>query len=251
MSSRSGALRRRRKPSLATRLRIAWVFIAVIIGVAAYAGYVIVTLPQLRVHEIDVQIDGIDVAERDVLAVAKVDRSANMWLLDTAKIARRIETIPYVDTADVRRALPADMTIVVTEREPVACVRAATRVVTIDRRRRLLQDGCARPSAVEIDLHGGTLGPAGSTATAPALAELMADSRELGDARVGIRSIHTDAYGGLVAVDSHGIDLLLGSDADLARKAKLVGPVFAAIAPGRTIRAIDLRAPATPTVEYH
>jgi cell division protein FtsQ len=250
VSSRSGALRRRRKPSLATRLRIAWVFIVVIVGVAAYAGYVLVTLPQLRVQAIDVQIDGIDVAERDVLDAAKIDRAANMWLLDTATIARRIESIPYVDLADVRRALPADMTIIVTEREPVACVRAATRVVTIDRSRRLLQNGCARPSAVAIDLHDATLGPLGSTATAPALATLMADSRALEEARVGIRSIHTDADGGLVAVDRHGIDLLLGSDDDLARKAQLVGPVLAAIAPGRSIKAIDLRAPATPTVEY-
>ena len=106
MTAGSGALRRRRRPSLTTRLRIAWVFLVLIFASLAYGGYVLVTLPALRVHAIRVRIDGLKVNENQVLAAADIDRSGNLWLLNTAQIARRIEAIPYVDRATVRRIPP-------------------------------------------------------------------------------------------------------------------------------------------------
>jgi len=226
------------------------VFIALIVGGLAYAGDVLVTLPQLRVHAIAVQSDGFAVRERDVLAAAKIDRRANVWLLNTAQIARRIEAIPYVDRAVVRRTPPADLSISVTEREPSACVRSGTHTVTIDAEARILQDACARPGAIHIVLNAGELGAPGEYAQAPQLRTLLADGRALGAARVAVRLLRQDAFGQLVAIDPRGIRLLFGSDGDLAEKARLIGPVLAATQAGRAIRAIDLRAPATPTVEF-
>lgn len=250
MSVRTGALRRRRKPSLATRLRIAWVFIVATVAAIAYAGYVLVTLPQLRVHSIDVRIAGLSVRESDVRVAANIDRRSNVWLLDTTQIARRVEAIPYVDRAEIERTPPAGLAIVVTEREPVACVRSGARLVTIDRTQRILQTGCARESALHIVLRNGSLGAPGSYAAPPALAGLLADGRTFDDAHLGVRSIAEDAFGQVVAVNARGIMLLFGSDSDLAEEAKLVAPVLAAVQPGHVIRSLDLRAPATPTVEY-
>jgi hypothetical protein len=250
VTARSGALRRRRKPSIATRLRVFWVFIVVIGGLTAYAGYVLVTRPALRVHGIDVEIDGLAVNERQVLQAADIDRGANVWLLDTGRMAAHIEALPYVDTATVQRVPPAALAIHVTEREPAACVQDGTRLVTIDSRRRLLQNGCARASAIRIVLRAGHLGVPGSVADSPALATLLADGRQLAAANVPVRSLREDAYGQLVAEGARGIEFLLGDDADLAQKAKLIAPVVAAAPAGRAIRAIDLRAPATPTVEF-
>lgn len=250
MSARSGALRRRRKRSLATRLRVFWVFIVVFIGLAVYGGYLLVTLPALRVRSVEVTVAGLAVSEHDVLRAAAIDRGANLWLLDTAGMAKRIEAIPYVDRATVRRTLPAQLTIAVTEREPAACVRSGARVVTIDGERRVLQAGCARASALQIALGEASLGAPGTTATPPALAALLADGRALRDANIAVRSIGLDRFGGLVATDAHGVALLFGSDADVAQKAKLVAPILAAARPQRPIRAVDLRAPATPIIEF-
>ncbi len=250
MTAGSGALRRRRRPSLTTRLRILWVFLVLIFAAVAYGGYVLVTLPALRVHEIRVRIDGLEVNESQVLAAADVDRTGNLWLLNTAHIAQRIEAIPYVDRATVRRIPPSTLTIAVSEREPAACVRSGTREVTIDDSRRILQDGCGRESAVRINLPDFAMSRPGTQAGAPALPALLTDSRALRAANLDIRALEQDRFGQLVAVDRAGIRLLFGADADIVDKARLVGPVLAAAGPGRSVQAVDLRAPATPTLEF-
>jgi hypothetical protein len=250
VTARPGTRRRSRRRSFVTRLRIFWVFIVAIVGAVAYGSYLLITLPALRVQSVDVQIDGLAVKKSEVLQAANIDRTRNTWLLDTTHMTRRIEAIPYVDTANVRRILPAQIAIAVTEREPAACVRSGARAVTIDRDRRILQDGCVRASVLQIVLRDATLGAPGSFANPPALPALLADGRVLRDAGIDARSIGQDSYGQLVAVDTRGIQLLFGSDADVAEKARLVAPVLGAAGPGRTIRAIDLRAPATPTVQF-
>ena len=250
MTARADSLRRRRKRTFVTQLRILWVFIVAIVGATAYGAYTVITLPALRVQSVDVQIDGLAVNKSAVLQAAKIDRTRNTWLLDTKAMKRRIEAIPYVDAANVRRIPPARLAITVTEREPAACVRSGSRLVTIDREQRVLQDGCAGASALQIVLRDAALGAPGSVANPPALAQLLADGRVLRDAGVDTRSIGQDSYGQLVAIDTRGIQLLLGSDADIAVKAKLVAPVLSAAGRTRSIRAVDLRAPATPTVQF-
>ena len=250
MRPRSNALRRRRKPSFATRLKIAWVFILTIVAAAGYAGYLLVTLPQLRVAAVDISIDGLAVTRAQVVRAAAINHNANIWLLDTAQIARRIEAIPYVAHADVMRMPPAQLALHVTEREPAACVHSGARVVTVDRALRILQNGCARTSAVAIELHTGMLGAPGSFENSPSVATLLNDSRTLAEARVSVRAIHEDHFGGIVAVAPDGITFLFGSDTNLDEKAKLVAPVLAAAARAHAIRTIDLRAPATPTVQF-
>ncbi len=250
MTARSGALRRRRKPSILTRLRIRWVFIAVVLGALAYAGYACVTLPAFRTKTVDVRIDGPNVSQAQVLAAAHFDRDANIWLLDTASMVRRIEAIPYVETAGVRRVPPAHLAIVVTEREAVACLQSAGQVVTLDRTRRVLQAGCARPQGVPVLSADASLGPPGTTVGAPLVAQLLGDVEALQAAKLTIRSVRQDRFGELVAVDGGGIELKLGADSDLAEKARLVAPIVAATSRKRPIRAIDLRAPSTPTVVF-
>jgi cell division protein FtsQ len=227
------------------------VFVVIIASAIAYGAYTLITLPALRVQSVDIAIDGLAVKQSEVLKAADIDRTRNAWLLDTNAIRRRIEAIPYVDTADIRRIPPARIAIAVTEREPAACVRSGSRLVTIDRERRILQDGCARASALQIVLHdAAALAAPGNTASPPALAQLLADGQVLREAGVDTRSIAQDPFGQLVAVDMQGIQLLFGSDADVAEKAKLVGPVLGAAGQSRSIRVIDLRAPATPTVQF-
>jgi len=249
VSSRSGALRRRRKPSLVTRLRIFWVFIVLIGAGLAYLVYLFVTLPAFRARSVDVRIAGSAVSEREVLAVAGVDRDANIWLIDTASIVRRIEALPYVDRAGVQRIPPSRIAITVTQREPAACVRSGGRVITIDRTLRVLQNGCAAPALLEIDPAPIPLDAPGRVASGPQIATLLAAGRTLADADLHVRSVREDRFGDLIAVNDAGVRLLFGAPGDLAAQAKLVAPVLAA-AHGRPVRTVDLRAAGTPIVEF-
>lgn len=246
----AGAIRRS-KPSLALRLRAFWLLIAVAVAAAGYGIVTLVRLPALRVHAVHAHVvDGIAVTPAAVVAAARIDRNANAWLIDIRGATKRIEAIPYVATARITHRPPADLDITVTERVPLACVRAGGRSVTIDEGRRILQDGCARASLPRIDLGPVRVGAPGTMAGEPSLAVLLGDAKTLAGAHVGVRALAHDRFGGLVAVDVQGVELRFGSEADLAQKATLVEPVRAATRRGRAIRAIDLRSPATPTVEF-
>ncbi len=80
---------------------------------------------------------------------------------------------------------------------------------------------------------------------------LRDDFEALAQAHVTIASLRYDKFGDLVAVMRGGAQLLLGDDANLSRKAALVGPILSQVATnGRAIAAVDLRAPDTPVVRY-
>ncbi|GAC1414108.1 MAG: hypothetical protein NVSMB5_01640 [Candidatus Velthaea sp.] len=249
MSAGTKTLRRRKKKTLAARLRVFWLLIVVVLAVAAYGGYVLVNLPQLRVHDITVNIAGHVVRQRDVIAAARIDPSANAWLLNTHAIAGRIEAIPYVADVRISRTPPANVDISVTERVPANCVRTRAGVVTLDEGPRVLQAGCAGARLPLLDLPATKLGPPGSSPADPALSTLLADGKTLAAAGIRVQRLARDRFGDLVATDVLGVELLLGADRDLGRKAALIEPVRAA-AKGRRIHAIDLRAPGTPTVEF-
>jgi hypothetical protein len=250
MSTRVRQLRGRKKPTFASRLRMFWIFIVVALALVGYGLYALATLPQLRVHDVTVHGAGDVVSESEVLSAAHIDRSANAWLLNGGAIEKRIEAIPYVNAAHISRIPPADVTIEITLRAPVACLSSRTRIVTIDDAPRVLQDGCVAASLGRIDLPDIALGPPGTQATDPSLAGLLADSRVLAQAHVDVQSVSRDQFGGLVARDRTGVELLFGADTDLAQKAALVAPVRASIAKERPVRAIDLRAPGTPVVDF-
>ncbi len=119
MTARTSALRRRRKPSLARRIRTFWVFIVlgfIAAGALVYAASVVLALPLFHAHPVDVTIDGTAVTKDEVLAAAAVDPNANVWFLSTRRIAARIEALPYVDAARIERSAPARLAIAVTER---------------------------------------------------------------------------------------------------------------------------------------
>jgi hypothetical protein len=208
-----------------------------------------VQLPALRIQRVDVHDAGTRVDEHTIRAAARIDRSANAWLIDGNAIVRRIEAIPYVAQAHIDHTGPGGLAIVVTERTPAACLRAGDQDVTIDATRRIVQAGCAGPALPHVDLGAAHIGAPGTVVADPDAATLLADEQTLAEADVAVVSIGRDRFGGLVARDPAGVVLRFGSDRDLGPKAALIGPVRAATR-GRKLRAIDLRAPGTPIVEY-
>ena len=113
-----------------------------------------------------------------------------------------------------------------------------------------MQAGCAAPELARFDAGAARVPAPGGTVADAEIVRLLADAKTLGDASVAVRSLGRDRFGGLEAVDVTGVTLRFGEDDDLAKKAALVGPVRAGIGTKRPLRAIDLRAPGTPTVEF-
>jgi hypothetical protein len=244
---------RRRRPSLAARVRPFWFFAVILLGLAVWGGVWLAQAPWFRVTRIVVDVPLASPVSRDeVRRAAAIAPGANVWLLDPHAIARRIEAIPYADGASVHRGqFPKPFVeLTVTVRRPTACLRAGEDEVTIDAAHRVLQTGCATPAAARIDTGAARFPAPGATVADPGVGRLLADAKTLADANLAVRSLGRDRWGGLEAVDVTGVTLRFGDDADLAKKAALVQPVRAGIGTRRVVRAIDLRAPATPIVEY-
>jgi cell division septal protein FtsQ len=253
MASTTRAFPRRRKPSLLARMRPFWI-LGMIVGVfAVWAGYTLARAPWFRIAHLGIDVPaGSVVSAAQVRAAAAIPPRANVWLLDPGAIARRIEAIPYVERARMHRGqFPHPFVeIGVTLRRPSACVRGGEGVVTIDATSRVLQNGCAVASVAQIDAGAAALAAPGATLDDRDVARLLADEKVLTGANLSVRKLGRDRWGGLVAVDAGGVTLLFGDDADLAAKAALVGPVRAGLGTRRALRAIDLRAPRTPTAEF-
>lgn len=251
--ARSGSVPRRRKPSLIARIRPFWIFVLLLLGLAGWGGAWLAQSPSFRIARVGVDVPlASPVSRDDVRAVAGITRDTNVWLINTRAMARRIEAIPYVDRAMIHRGqFPQPFVeLTVTMRRPTACVRAGAADVTIDATARVLQTGCAEPSLARIDAGRAAVPAPGKTLGDAEVGRLLADAKVLADANVAVRSLGRDRWGGLEAVDLTGVRLEFGSDGDLAAKAALVAPVRRGIGKKRPVRAIDLRAPATPIVEF-
>ena len=251
--ARPRSLPRRRKPSLLARVRPFWIVAIILVAALTWGAVWLAGSPWFRVARIGVDVPlGSPVSRERVRAVAAIPAGANVWLIDSGAVARRIEAIPYVDRASVHRGqLPQPFVeLTITTRHPSACVRAGERVVTIDETSRVLQDNCAAAALTRIEAGRGVIPRPGRTVTDRDTARLLADVKTLSDANLAVRSIGRDRWGGLEAVDVTGVRLEFGDDVDLSRKAALVEPVRSGVGTRRAIRAIDVRTPGTPTVEF-
>jgi cell division septal protein FtsQ len=243
--------KRRSRPSLRTRLRTYWLALAVVAAVAAYGGYRLVTAPLFRLHALT--MTGLArVTRHDVVLRAAIDPHANVWLLDRAAVARRIEALPYVRVVRVHVGLPGNVWLELTERTPDGCVRVlGGRSFTIDADSRVLEPGCSSTAGIAYVLRARLSAEPGTFLHDPELALLQGDARALSATGDRYRSFAHDAYGDLEATLSDGIAIKFGTDGDLGRKQRLIGPILAELGPrANDVRAVDLRAPATPVVEY-
>ncbi len=247
------AAQRRRKASALARIKPFWIFAIILAGLIAWGGAWLAQSPWFRVTRVGIEVPLASPVSRDtVRAAAGISRDANVWLINTRAAARRVEAIPYVDGAEIRRGqFPKPFVeLAITVRRPTACVSGGDDGdVTIDGTARVLQAGCAAAALPRIDAGKAAVPAPGGTVADPEVGRLLADAKTLSDANLAVRRVARDRWGGLEAVDVTGVVIHFGSDADLAKKAALVEPVRKVVAK-RRIRAIDLRAPGTPIVEF-
>jgi hypothetical protein len=241
----------RRKRSPIARLRPYWIACLVVLGLTAVAAVAIANEPVFRLKHL--AIAGLErVSRADVVERAAIDPRANVWLLNKRAIETRVEAIPYVLRAELHRRLPADVTIAIAERVPTSCVRdPAGRIVTIDDLDRVLQNDCADATLVSYTLRAPIEARPGATLRDPELSRLEADARTLEGPERHFHSYAYDRFGQLVAMLPGGVAVEFGDEDELDRKERLIGPIYAQVGlRAGQIKAVDLRAPATPVVEF-
>ncbi len=246
------ARRRRSRPSFAVRVRTFWVIAALIVVAAAALAVAFADAPVFRVRVVRADVPpGGAVRASDVLAAAHVPPDANLWLLDTGAMRKRIAAIPYVlDARSHRTQFPQPaIAFAITLRVPTGCVHTAGGVVTIDATARVLQAGCAARNLPVVDAGNASAPPPGEILTTPDIDRLLADAQAIGS-QVPVKLVRRDRFGGLEAIDTDGVILRFGADDDLATKLALVDPIRRSTAGAKRLRAIDLRAPDTPVVEF-
>lgn len=240
---------RRVKPSAAARIRPFWILIA-LAAVAILAAGVFFSLwsgfdPQ------SISVAGNDrVPAGEILTRARIAPNTSIWLMRPRAIAERIESIPWIATAQVHRFPPSTVRIDVTERVPYAIVMRGDRAMIADRSLRVLAPA-DRERLPELVLRPGSPLAAGEFVNSP-------DARELRDALVALAArnmlpaqLSFDRFGGLVAVMPDRLRLLFGDGGDFDRKLALVAAVIAQVVRGeRRVAVIDVRAPSTPVVSY-
>jgi cell division protein FtsQ len=124
------------KKAWKTYLRVAfWSVIALAAAATSYAlGHYLLASPEMAlIHSDQVQVTGNQYVPRGrVLEIFSADRHRSVLRVPLNERRRQLETIPWVDQATVRRALPNRIEVEITERTPIAFLREGGDLALVD-----------------------------------------------------------------------------------------------------------------------
>lgn len=124
------------KKAWKTYLRVAfWSVIALAAAATSYAlGRYLLASPEMAlIHSDQVQVTGNQYVPRGrVLEIFSADRNRSVLRVPLNERRRQIETIPWVEQATVRRALPNRIEVEITERTPIAFLREGSGLALVD-----------------------------------------------------------------------------------------------------------------------
>src|SRR5271154_5292589 len=124
------------KKAWKTYLRVTfWCVIALAAAATSYAlGHYLLASPEMAlIHSDQVQIAGNQYVPRGrVLEIFSSDRNRSVLRIPLNERRRQVETIPWVEQATVRRALPNRLEVEITERTPIAFLREGSDLALVD-----------------------------------------------------------------------------------------------------------------------
>ncbi len=159
----------------AGRRRLRWLIAATAALITVAVGVGIVWSPLFAVRHVRV-LGGQHTRAAAVLAVAGLEHHPLMVDVDPARAVQAIDRLPWVAQAHVRRQWPDGITVVLSERVPVAMVGPVGDTKLVDVAGRVLAGatfGTALPE-VELESRPGVAGPVGGPAPGPAGSEVAA-----------------------------------------------------------------------------
>ncbi len=237
-------MRRRRS----SRLRPFWMLFLVALVFAVAIGYFAASWPGFRPKHVRV-VGNVVVPTEEILAQARIDPRGNVWLENAGAIARRVDEIPYVRSAHVRRQPPGDVTITIVERRPFAVVRSGAEGALVDPSLRVLETGGDAGGALPLLV----LEP--GIDFVPGRFLMQSSARALRETLLALRTDGVDVSelddesGDVSALLPGDVRVLLGDEAAATKAAPLVEPILTRFALlGRSVQVLDLRSPTTPVV---
>jgi len=124
------------KKAWKTYLRITfWSVIGLAAAATSYAlGHYMLASPEMAlIHSDQVQVTGNQyVPKGRVLEIFTADRNRSVLRIPLDERRRQLETIPWVEHATVRRALPNRIEVEITERTPIAFLREGSNLALLD-----------------------------------------------------------------------------------------------------------------------
>lgn len=241
--------------------------VVVAVGAIAFGAVKLAMDPAFQLGSISVV--GFDrESEQAVRRAAALPIGRNVWFMDTAGAAERVEALPWVRRAHIDRQWPNLVTISVTERVPAARVmlpdagakapapqRPVPRFAVIDDGLRVLgvegddERDAALPVLFVQPLPSGIDAP-GSDVSSAQLAQALDASKRLTRLGVRITEIESRPATGIGFTTASHLRVLFGSTADFERKVELLGAIVKRIAHPEEVAYVDLRSAAAPTVQY-
>lgn len=241
---------RRRRKSAASRVRPFWILIVVLFVGAIALAYWGATWPALYPKSVNVVGNRV-VPSAEILAKAGIVKTQNVWLQKTAPMVKRVEAIPFIETAAVHRMPPANVTIAVVERTPFAVVRTGEDRVLVDHALRVLAPTEEAEALPLLTLKPGLNVAPGTFLRDESVTTLRDDDDALVAQHVIPTALELDKFGELVVTLRGGITVQLGDDEGMEKKIALIDPILAQTSKsGRRVTRIDLRAPAAPVVVF-
>jgi cell division protein FtsQ len=210
--------------------------------------------PVLDVDHV-VLVGGTHTTAAQARQAARLEHHPQLIDVDTAAIARRVEALPWVQTAHAERQWPATVKVAITERVPVASVAvpASPRWAVVDGSGRVLEVDDARPDTMPSVVVGPSV--AGSTPPATPGASLDRQGRDA--ARVvalmpeALRGITADVdvvAGGQLEIHVVPFGVIrLGEGTELADKLQSAVTVLSTLKPG-SWQFLDVRVPRAPVL---
>jgi cell division protein FtsQ len=227
------------------RLRLV---VAVLIGlVVAALGWAATRSALLDVDHIVVEGGPLTGAPTAIEA-GRVTRGTAMVDIDEGAVAKRLDTLPWVRSATVRKEWPGTLRIRLVERTPIAAAPdAAGGWALVDLGGRVLTWLTTPPPAGMVVVAGlAPAGVPGTTLAAPARGPLDVVQALPPEMRPTVVNVTVDANGINLGLAPRGT-ILLGDGQDVAAKLRTAELVLSGV-DTTNLAVLDVRLPTTPTV---
>jgi cell division protein FtsQ len=240
--------RRRRLARRARRLvpvALAAVVVLALSGAGALGARWLLTSPRFAVAEVEVR-GASRLAAEEIIAASGIRRGVNLWRLDPAAAVAGMEALSAVRRAEVIRAFPNRVTLVVEERRPFTLVHAG-RLHWIDENGMPVarEAHAVAPSLPVIsglspeELASASRSPSERLLTG---VQLIRTLLRAGSPLVGqISEVDVSRSDGPVLYTVDGIEVRLGSEEWDSRIPRLAGVLAQVASSGQPVSAIDLR----------
>jgi cell division protein FtsQ len=227
------------------RRRLRRLLAAGVVAAVLTAGAVATRSPLLDVDHLTVRGAG-RTPVGAVVEASGIEIGDPMTDVDAGGATARIETLPWVADANVRRRWPGRVELVVTEREPVAGVAAGERWAVVDGTGRVLEHVTEQPAGLPVLSSGAAVGEPG-TAVGPEAADGLAVASAL-PPPLAERVAVVRAGEGTVRLELRPAGVVeLGGIAQLEEKLLAVLTVLDDVDPA-ALATLDVRVPTAPVL---